>query len=595
MGDESQNFLRERLHHALEAVQADLATDSAFELVSAKDAPQLLAECPTVWRKSFRILDKEWIVNVGLPRDFPDEAPIACIADARDLVFKNPHIDARGFICTIPNSAAINSKDPAAIVRYVFDDAEKILKGTDPLDFRDEFTSYWNRSATLQDQSIVLIDPPEQLGKRFVVVFCKEYICVASSMERINSWILNHTGKPSELKASRLGLAISLNPPLLPGDYPNALRDLLTLAGTNDSSVADLIKEHVANGSEEGLVLLIQKESEGVTLGGVIFPVLGHLRQSPEITHGFRLEKIPADLLRKRAVGMLASNAVIRRVVCRVDHQWIHSRGGDGRDLSKKSVLLIGCGSLGGYVAHLLSRAGIGHLTLTDNDNLGWENLGRHILGASSVGRSKAEALAEELTREMPHLSIKGIPKDWRDIFRSNPNLFAEYHLVVSTTGEWRCERPLNELSRKIQMSPLVLGWLEPHAVAGHCLVVGPNGGCFECAANEFGRFSQAVADFGKTPFSKEPGGCTHYQHYGPTALMPVASMIASIVVESLLSPSPDSFLNTWISSAEHFKSVEANLTEMWKPEVSRTGYSRICRKNWTKSNTCGVCAQKNS
>lgn len=378
--------------------------------------------------------------------------------------------------------------------------------------------------------------------------------------------------------------------------YPTTLRDVISLAGASDSSIADMIKEHVANGSADGLVLLIQKEGDGTALGCVTFPVLGNLRQSSQIiTQGFRPGKVPADLLRRRALGLLASNKVTRGIVHRVDHHWIHSRGGDGRDLSKKSVLLIGCGSLGGYVAHLLSRAGIGNLTLTDNDNLSWGNLGRHILGAPFVGRSKAEALAEELARELPHLNIKGISKDWRDVFISNPNLFTEHHLVVSTTGEWRCERPLNELTRKIQMPPLVLGWLEPYAVAGHCLVVGPNGGCFECAANEYGQFRQEVAKFEKAALSKEPGGCTHYQHYGPIALMPVASMIASVVVESLLNPSPDSFLNTWISSAEHFKSVAANLTEIWKPEIGSTGYSQIRRKYWTKSNTCGVCAQTNT
>jgi tRNA A37 threonylcarbamoyladenosine dehydratase len=61
--------------------------------------------------------------------------------------------------------------------------------------------------------------------------------------------------------------------------------------------------------------------------------------------------------------------------------------------------LLIGCGSLGGYVAHLLSRAGVGRLTLTDNDCLGWENLGRHILGASSIGRWKAGQFGDAIPR----------------------------------------------------------------------------------------------------------------------------------------------------------------------------------------------------
>jgi sulfur-carrier protein adenylyltransferase/sulfurtransferase len=596
MADFPQALLEDRLRCALEAVKADLGADPAFELISTKDAPPFLAACPAVWRKTFRVSDKEWIVNVGLPRHFPDEVPIACISDSKDLVFKNPHIDERGFICTIPNSAATNSKDAAGLVCYVFDDAEKILRGTGSLDFQNEFTSYWNRTATLQDQPIFLIDPAEQIDNRFSVAFCKGCICVASSMERINRWISNRMGQPSDLKEVGLALTVHLDAPLLPNAYPETLADLISVAEGNDPSAANLIKEHVTNGSRDGLALLIQKEGDGIALGGVVFPVVGlSALNSSQLTHGFRPGKIPVDLLRKRAIGMIASSKVKRGVVRRVDHRWIHSRGGDGRDLSNKSILLIGCGSLGGYVAHLLSRAGVGHLTMTDNDFLSWDNLGRHILGASSIGHSKAEALADQLTRELPHLSFKGIARDWRDAFASNPNLFAEHDLVVSTTGDWRCERPLNEMTRKVQMPPVILSWLEPHAVAGHCLVIAQAGGCFECAANEFGRFLQAVADFEKTPLSREPGGCAHYQQYGPTALMPVASMIASVTIESLLNTPSESFLNTWVSIEEHFKSVKANLTEIWAPEVSRAGYSRIFRKNWNKSADCVVCAQVKS
>ena len=131
--------------------------------------------------------------------------------------------------------------------------------------------------------------------------------------------------------------------------------------------------------------------------------------------------------------------------------------------------------------------------------------------------------------------------------------------------------------------------------MAGHCLAIAQHGGCFECAANEFGQFYHAVAEFKTAPISKEPGGCTHYQHYGPTALMPVASMIASAVVESLLDSPKNSFLKTWVSSAEHFKSVQANLSKIWAPEVGKMGYSHTFRKPWNRSPSCVICAQKKS
>ena len=138
----------------------------------------------------------------------------------------------------------------------------------------------------------------------------------------------------------------------------------------------------------------------------------------------------------------------------------------------------------------------------------------------------------------------------------------------------------------------MLFGWLEPHAVAGHCLVVAKNGGCFECGVNTLGQFVHKVATFDAKTISKEPGACTHYQQYGPTALMPVASMIASVTIEALLTYPNDSTLNSWISSEEHLKSVNAHISEAWSDEVVKSGYLRTFRKKWDKSENCAACRQ---
>lgn len=61
-------------------------------------------------------------------------------------------------------------------------------------------------------------------------------------------------------------------------------------------------------------------------------------------------------------------------------------------------VLVVGVGAIGSHVANNLARAGFGRLTLVDDDKLLPHNLSRHILGGTSVGLSKAKALAAELS-----------------------------------------------------------------------------------------------------------------------------------------------------------------------------------------------------
>ena len=556
MAEGPQQLIKNRHQAAVEKVRVAFRKNPAYAAITAAETGERLKDCTTIWRKTVETPDRSWVVDVGLPPLFPDQVPIAYIPPGSEAYLKNPHIERDGFICTIPDSAATDSDNPVGLVLYVFNDCQKILQGTGTSDFQDEFYSYWNHSAPKPDKELVIIDPADQLVTPFPAVFSEKHIYVASTIDHINHWVANRTGEASALKSDDNGIVINLQAPLIPRRYPNTLSELVALADAFNTNAGHRIKSHLASSSKSGLVLLVQAEGGGVAVGGVIFNGLGLSRiNSTKLTHGFRIGTVPADLLYRRVYDEIKSKRIVRTPVERVDHRWIHSRGGDGSDLSKKSVLVIGCGSLGGYVAHLLSRAGIGRLTLTDNDVLAWDNLGRHVLGATAIGSFKATELARELAKQMPHLEIEGIPKDWREALNDNPNLFANKDLVISTVAEWRCERPLNDIDPNAEMLPVLFGWVEPHAVAGHCLTVAGNGGCFECGVNEFGQFLKEVAHFEKPPLAKEPGGCTYYQNYGPIALIPIASMVASSVVETLLHRPTDSCLKTWISSQDQFGS----------------------------------------
>jgi molybdopterin/thiamine biosynthesis adenylyltransferase len=64
--------------------------------------------------------------------------------------------------------------------------------------------------------------------------------------------------------------------------------------------------------------------------------------------------------------------------------------------LEKKSVLLAGCGGLGGYLIEYLARMGVGELTAADGDVFEPSNLNRQLLsGEAALGRNKAAVAAE--------------------------------------------------------------------------------------------------------------------------------------------------------------------------------------------------------
>jgi len=66
--------------------------------------------------------------------------------------------------------------------------------------------------------------------------------------------------------------------------------------------------------------------------------------------------------------------------------------------LAKKSVLILGCGGVGCYVAEALARSGIGQLIIVDYDVVEESNINRQIIALSStIGKYKVDVLEERI------------------------------------------------------------------------------------------------------------------------------------------------------------------------------------------------------
>ncbi|AOY88588.1 molybdopterin-synthase adenylyltransferase MoeB [Marinobacter salinus] len=78
--------------------------------------------------------------------------------------------------------------------------------------------------------------------------------------------------------------------------------------------------------------------------------------------------------------------------------------------LKSARVLVIGAGGLGCPVALYLGAAGVGRLTLVDDDDVELANLQRQIgFESNQLGESKAEALADRVTRINPRVSVTAL------------------------------------------------------------------------------------------------------------------------------------------------------------------------------------------
>ncbi len=75
--------------------------------------------------------------------------------------------------------------------------------------------------------------------------------------------------------------------------------------------------------------------------------------------------------------------------------------------LIEKNVLVVGLGGVGGICAEMIVRAGIGKMTIVDNDTIDASNINRQIPALhSTVSQSKAQVLAARLKDINPLLEL---------------------------------------------------------------------------------------------------------------------------------------------------------------------------------------------
>ncbi|MBD8577552.1 ThiF family adenylyltransferase [Pseudomonas syringae] len=173
--------------------------------------------------------------------------------------------------------------------------------------------------------------------------------------------------------------------------------------------------------------------------------------------------------------------------VVRMDDRYIVERNIPGYStLAGKKVALVGCGTIGGYLADLLVRAGAGtnggKLSLIDNQQLAPGNIGRHRLGVNRLETNKAKGLQAELKIVMPSASVEAIPKN---AFTLD---FSGIDLVIDATGEqglgnWLAgEQASTLLLEGGRMIPLIHVWIDGAGEAVRTLFRRhPSEGCYRC------------------------------------------------------------------------------------------------------------------
>ncbi len=84
--------------------------------------------------------------------------------------------------------------------------------------------------------------------------------------------------------------------------------------------------------------------------------------------------------------------------------------------LEASHVAVFGIGGVGSYTAEALARAGVGAITLVDDDTVGISNLNRQLCALhSTLGQFKAEAMAARIRDISPQCRVRAICKRYTE------------------------------------------------------------------------------------------------------------------------------------------------------------------------------------
>lgn len=153
--------------------------------------------------------------------------------------------------------------------------------------------------------------------------------------------------------------------------------------------------------------------------------------------------------------------------------------------LKSARVLVIGLGGLGCAATPYLASAGIGHLTLVDDDDIEFHNLQRQILHYDQdIGRRKVDSARESLHQINPSLSISVMAQRLHD----GPmlTLIKQHDVVVDCCDNLATRNQLNRLCYLTQ-KPLVSGAAIRMEGQVSVYTYKPNTPCYQCFSQRFG------------------------------------------------------------------------------------------------------------
>lgn len=151
--------------------------------------------------------------------------------------------------------------------------------------------------------------------------------------------------------------------------------------------------------------------------------------------------------------------------------------------LQDRTVLLVGCGSVGSFLAEILVRHGVGGIIMIDPDTVEAANLSRTVYLHSDIGSPKVAALTTHLQDINPDVHVRAIQEPLLHLSEGDQaDLIDASNIVVGATDDPAAQAALNHRAYAYGV-PAVFPALYRQAHAGEIVITVPGAtACWTCA-----------------------------------------------------------------------------------------------------------------
>ncbi len=393
-----------------------------------------------------------------------------------------PHLERNGKFCLFDLEGSLIDVNFAGLINQCINRARDIViegeTGENKLDFLEEFDSYFLLLDNLCFAEVVM---PAEKSIDFIIFSKIKYKVNQKKGEKYAAYLKREKNNKSRFFASadsedfktwgvnlpqQKGLYIYVEPDsyIYPPDYQNFngleyINKIFQNIGVN--GINKFLKKH----SDELFLVFEIKQNEE------IFTCFAFYLKNPQ----FEI----VDSLR-----LISVKEIVPIYVSRIDEQFLQNRTSYSySQLANKSYLLIGCGSIGGYIFHTLIKAGCKNITIVDHDKLSTENIYRHLLGREYIGNYKTYALSRYAESNLPNLKITTIDEKIEDAVIDCGLDFQDFDYIIAATGNHNVNLWINRAIVKDEIKvPVIYIWNEPLDIGSHVALFtyNSNDTCFE-------------------------------------------------------------------------------------------------------------------